>query len=74
MENIVIVGILILIVGGAIAYIVVKKKQGAVCVGCPCAGECGKSRGDSCGCASANQHSLTRHEKSEGTTGRRRGK
>ena len=34
--------ILILIIGGAIAYIVRSKKRGETCVGCPYAKECAK--------------------------------
>ena len=40
----VIIGVVILIVGGAIAYIVKEKKSGAKCIGCPhgksCSGHC----------------------------------
>lgn len=39
--------ILILIIGGAIAYIVRSKKRGETCVGCPYAKECAKRRSNS---------------------------
>ena len=42
--------ILVLIIGGAIAYIVRSKKRGETCVGCPYAKECAKRKG---GCCSA---------------------
>ena len=42
--DIAIAGVLILIVGGALAYIIKKKKSGAKCIGCPdgesCCGGC----------------------------------
>ena len=53
--DLIIIGVIIVIIGGAIAYIVKKKKSGAKCIGCPYAGECGKSaKNDSsrtCGCS-----------------------
>ena len=44
----IIVGLLVaVIVGAALLYIRKEKKKGAVCIGCPNAGSCGKSR---CSC------------------------
>jgi len=44
----IIVGLLVLaMVGTALAYIRKQKKSGAVCIGCPHAGTCGKKN---CGC------------------------
>ena len=44
MENIIIMAILALIVGGAAAYIIKAKKSGRKCIGCPdsksCSGSC----------------------------------
>ena len=51
MENFIIVAVILLIVGGAVAYIIKEKKKGAVCVGCPHAGECAKKRQGGCGCS-----------------------
>lgn len=48
MDNFIIVAVILLIVGGAVAYIIKQKKKGAVCVGCPHAGECAKKRKDRC--------------------------
>jgi hypothetical protein len=49
MENVIIIGILVLILGGAAFYIYKAKKSGKKCIGCPngstCSGHCG-----SCGC------------------------
>ena len=41
MENIIIIGIVVLIVVGIISYLYKQKKQGAKCVGCPYAKKCG---------------------------------
>lgn len=52
MTDIIIIGVLILVIGGAIFYIVKAKKNGAKCIGCPAAGNC-PSRTDKktfCGC------------------------
>ncbi len=46
----IIIGAIILVIGGAIAYIVVKKKSGVRCIGCPWAEECGKRPAEN-GCA-----------------------
>lgn len=43
MENIVAVIVLVLLVGGAAAYIVRAKKNGAKCIGCPAGGGCSGS-------------------------------
>lgn len=54
MLDVLITMILVLIFGGAIAYIVREKKKGTACIGCPHAGTCGKHKhqdSDSgCGC------------------------
>ena len=43
------IGLIVLaIVGAALGYIRKQKKSGAVCIGCPHAGTCGKH---SCGCS-----------------------
>ncbi|MBR7147529.1 MAG: FeoB-associated Cys-rich membrane protein, partial [Firmicutes bacterium] len=42
MTDLIVGGILLVILGLAIAYIVKEKKAGAVCVGCPHAGSCWK--------------------------------
>lgn len=43
MVNFIIIGILIIIVGGAIIYIVKEKKKGTKCIGCPASGCCNKN-------------------------------
>ena len=56
MGNFVVAGILLLVLGAAIAYIVKAKKSGVKCIGCPdggtCSGHCGGSSGCGCGCQS----------------------
>ncbi len=45
MENFIVIGILAIIIGGIIFYLIREKKKGVKCVGCPhakqCAGKCG---------------------------------
>ena len=54
MENVILIIVLAVILGGAVAYIVRAKKRGAKCIGCPAAGSCGAKKGScggcSCGC------------------------
>lgn len=40
MENVIIISVLVIIIGLAIAYIVNAKKKGAKCIGCPMGGSC----------------------------------
>lgn len=47
MSNIIIVIIVLAMVGSALGYIIKQKKNGAKCIGCPHAKDCG-SQG--CGC------------------------
>lgn len=48
----IIIGILAVIVGAAVFYIIKAKKSGAKCIGCPAGGNCpGKHKGSyDCGC------------------------
>ena len=45
MTDVILVGILLGIVGGAVFYIVKEKKKGIKCIGCPSAGSCGRKTG-----------------------------
>ena len=54
MENLIVIGILLILVGVAILYIWREKKKGTRCIGCPAAGccqrsGCGNSKGN-CEC------------------------
>ncbi len=40
MENVIIIGILLVVVGAAVLYIWKEKKKGTRCIGCPAAGCC----------------------------------
>ncbi len=42
MENIIIIAILVVIIGGAVGYIIRSKRKGNKCIGCPYADSCGK--------------------------------
>lgn len=62
--------ILVLIIGGAIAYIARSKKRGETCVGCPYAKECAQKRSNhscSCGCGggSSSQSSCSRRSSAD---------
>jgi len=46
--DIVVMMVLLLMVGGAITYIVKAKKRGVKCVGCPYAESCAKKAGGNC--------------------------
>ncbi len=42
MENFIVIAVVLIILGCAVAYIVKAKKKGVKCVGCPYAETCGK--------------------------------
>ena len=54
MADVIVVGVLLIIVGAAVWYIIKSKKSGVKCIGCPAAGNCaGKNHSDSgCSCHS----------------------
>ena len=41
MENAILIVVLVVILGGAVAYIVKAKKNGVKCIGCSAGGSCG---------------------------------
>lgn len=49
MENFLIIVILAIVLGAAIAYIVKSKKSGAQCIGCPAGGNCAKHKAEKTG-------------------------
>ncbi len=56
----IVIGVIALIIGGALAYIIKAKKSGKRCIGCPdsasCAKRCDGSACSSCsGCASQRE-------------------
>ncbi len=52
MENYIIIGIIVLIIGAILFYLFRSKKRGDVCIGCPYAKQCSGK----CGCDSVNQN------------------
>lgn len=40
MTNLIMIGILFLVIGSAIAYLIRQKKKGGHCIGCPAGGNC----------------------------------
>lgn len=42
MENVIIIAILVVIVGGAFGYIIKSRRKGNKCIGCPYADSCSK--------------------------------
>ena len=57
MENVIIILVLAVILGGAIGYIVKAKKSGKTCIGCPGGCSCSSSEGGcSGGCSGCGSH------------------
>lgn len=56
MENLIVAGIVLIILGAAIIYIYKEKKRGVKCIGCPAAEACASRNSGvaecSCGCQS----------------------
>ena len=68
MGDFVVIVILLLVIGAAVAYIIKAKKSGVKCIGCPAAGTCAhKNNGTSgCGgCGSNGQSQCNCHTDSE---------
>lgn len=52
MVDFMIVGILLVAIGAAVAYIIKQKKKGVRCIGCPSSGQCSGNCTTQCGCKS----------------------
>lgn len=52
MVDVILIILLLGIAAGVIFYLIREKKQGAVCVGCPHAGQCAKAKSGGCSCGS----------------------
>lgn len=48
MADLIVAGVILIIVGAAIAYIVHEKKRGVKCIGCPAAEHCPHARSGRC--------------------------
>lgn len=55
MENGIIIGILLLVIGGAVFYVYKAKKSGKKCIGCPDSGTCSSKNGAH-GCSGSCEH------------------
>ena len=54
--EIIAIAAIVLIIGGAVAYIVKAKKSGKKCIGCPDSASCsGNCSGCSCGCSEKSE-------------------
>ncbi len=51
MDNLILVVILLVILGAAIAYIIKEKKHGVKCIGCPAAAECASRQNGATSCS-----------------------
>ncbi len=60
MTDIIVIGIILIIIGASVAYIVKEKKRGVKCIGCPAAGNCPSQKGKqsvcNCGCQSNTEN------------------
>ena len=63
-EIIAIVAIL-LIIGGATAYIIKAKKSGKKCIGCPDSGTCSSGKGGGCGACGGGCHCNEKAEENQ---------
>ncbi len=48
MKDIIAIGVIVIVVGLAVFYIIKSKKKGVKCIGCPVAGKCGKQCDGQC--------------------------
>ena len=48
MENIVVIAVIVLIIGLAVAYVIKEKKKGVKCIGCPNAKTCSMAQKQNC--------------------------
>ena len=56
MADLIVIGILIVIIGSALFYIVKEKKRGTRCIGCPAAGNCPSRNGGQSKCSCGNHY------------------
>ena len=51
----IVLAVIALIVGAAMAYIIKAKKSGKKCIGCPYSGSCGKEKAGGCSCGKTQE-------------------
>ncbi len=49
--DIIVIAVILLVLGGAVAYIIKQKRSGAKCIGCPHGKAATKGNNNSCGCS-----------------------
>ncbi len=49
MENLIVAGILIVLIGAIVFYLIKEKKKGRKCIGCPYAKQCSSHGNGGCG-------------------------
>lgn len=54
LTDIIVIAVIVIILGGAIAYIVKAKKSGKKCIGCPYA-DCPSKNASGCSCGCGNK-------------------
>ncbi len=52
----IVIALLLLVIGGAVAYIIKAKKSGQKCIGCPYSKDCAKNRKGDGGCCSCGSN------------------
>ena len=52
MDNFIVIAVLVLVIGGAILYVLKQRKKGVKCIGCPNGGNCS---GSCCNCNADNK-------------------
>lgn len=50
MENVIVIAILVIAIGAAVAYMVKAKRSGVKCIGCPSGGSCSHKKEGASGC------------------------
>ena len=55
LTDFIVIGIIALVIGGAVAYIIKAKKSGKKCIGCPDSSSCGKNGQGCSGCCSCGK-------------------
>jgi hypothetical protein len=55
MTDYIVIAILVVVIGSAIAYIIREKKRGTKCIGCPSGANCGSCKNCSGNCACATE-------------------
>lgn len=63
MENAIVIAILVVLIGGAIWYIVKAKKSGAKCIGCSSGGSCSLKSSSTCNCGCGGEKKDTEEKK-----------